>query len=111
MSEDGRSSGEVHGVLRVVVDLNRLRQSLRVAAVALTRHVAALGAGRKEADTNGSELLKEGPLISSHCTHHNCTDFLSSSETVSPVVVFVHQVVASAKSHQPGVVGRRRDGD
>jgi len=26
-------------------------------------------------------------------------------------VVFVHQVVAGSEGHQPGVVGRRRDGD
>lgn len=42
-------SGEVHGVLGVIVDLDRLGQSLRVPAVALTRHVAALGAaGRRQ---------------------------------------------------------------
>lgn len=35
-------SGEVHGVLSVVVDLNRFGQGLRVSAVALARHVAAL---------------------------------------------------------------------
>lgn len=29
----------------------------------------------------------------------------------SPVVIFVHQVVACSESHQPGVVRRRRDGD
>lgn len=35
------SSGEVHGVLSIIVDLNRLGQSLGVTAVALARHVAA----------------------------------------------------------------------
>lgn len=64
-------SGEVHGVLSVVVDLNRFGQGLRVSAVALARHVAAL----------------------------------------RTVVVFVHQMVASSEGHQPGVVGRGRDGD
>lgn len=29
----------------------------------------------------------------------------------SPVMVFVHQMVSGAESHQPGVVGGRRDGD
>lgn len=47
-------SGEVHGVLGVIVDLNRLGQSLRVPAVALTRHVAALGA----AGQRGTEFRK-----------------------------------------------------
>lgn len=29
----------------------------------------------------------------------------------SPVVLFVHQVIAGAKSHQMGIVGRRRNGN
>lgn len=33
------------------------------------------------------------------------------TSAVSPVVIFVHQVVACSESHQPGVVRRRRDGD
>lgn len=37
-------SSEIHGVLGVVVDLHGLGQRLRVAAVALPRHVAALSA-------------------------------------------------------------------
>lgn len=35
----------------------------------------------------------------------------SGTRPASPVVVFVHQVVTSAEGHQPGVVGRGRDGD
>lgn len=34
-----------------------------------------------------------------------------ASVGISPVVIFVHQVVACSESHQPGVVRRRRDGD
>lgn len=41
------SSGEVHGVLGVIVDLNRLGQSLGVTAVALARHVAAFSTARQ----------------------------------------------------------------
>lgn len=33
------------------------------------------------------------------------------AQLLSPVVIFVHQVVACSESHQSGVVGRRRDGD
>lgn len=33
------------------------------------------------------------------------------TSAVSPVMIFVHQVVACSESHQPGVVRRRRDGD
>lgn len=40
-------SGEVHGVLGVIVDLNRLGQCLGVPAITLTRHMAALGAVRQ----------------------------------------------------------------
>lgn len=35
------SSGEVHGVLGIIVDLNCLGQRLGVPAVTLARHVAA----------------------------------------------------------------------
>lgn len=52
-------SGEVHGVLGVIVDLNRLGQSLRVPAVALTRHVAALGA----AGQRGREFRKQSARV------------------------------------------------
>lgn len=38
------SLSEIHGVLGVVVDLDRLRQRLGVPAVTLARHMAALGA-------------------------------------------------------------------
>lgn len=41
-------SGEVHGVLGVIVDLNGLGQSLGVPTVTLARHMAALGAEREE---------------------------------------------------------------
>lgn len=37
-------SSKIHGMLSIVVDLHRLRQSLRIAPVALSRHVAAFGA-------------------------------------------------------------------
>lgn len=41
------SSGEVHGVLGVIVDLNRLGQRLRVPAITLARHVAAFSTARQ----------------------------------------------------------------
>lgn len=41
------SSGEVHGVLGVIVDLDRLGQRLRVPAVTLARHVAPFSAVRQ----------------------------------------------------------------
>lgn len=43
--QEGRrgGSGEVHGPQGVVVDLNGFGQRLRIPAVALTGHVAALG--------------------------------------------------------------------
>lgn len=41
------SSGEVHGVLGIIVDLNRLGQCLGVPAVTLARHVAAFSAARQ----------------------------------------------------------------
>lgn len=40
-------SGKVHGVLGVIVDLNRLGQCLGVPAITLTWHMAALGAARQ----------------------------------------------------------------
>lgn len=40
-------SGEVHGVLGVIVDLNRLGQGLGVPAITLTRHMAAFGTARQ----------------------------------------------------------------
>lgn len=40
---EARGSGEVHGPQGVVVDLNSFGQRLRVPAVALTGHMAALG--------------------------------------------------------------------
>lgn len=41
------SSGEVHGVLGIIVDLNCLGQCLGVPAVTLARHVAAFSAVRQ----------------------------------------------------------------
>lgn len=86
VSEDRWSSGEVHGVLCVVVDLNRLCQSLRVAAVALTRHVAPLGAGRKEADTQRVRTdftLKRLLcfLITCNWTHHGASTSSNSPDS------------------------------
>lgn len=41
------SSGEVHGVLGVIVDLNGLGQRLGVPAVTLARHVAAFSTAKQ----------------------------------------------------------------
>lgn len=41
------SSGEVHGVLGIIVDLNCLGQCLGVPAITLTRHVTAFSAARQ----------------------------------------------------------------
>lgn len=59
------SLGEVHGVLGVIVDLDGLGQRLRVPAVTLTRHVAALSAattGRAQVrgKYTGSEVISTG---------------------------------------------------
>lgn len=45
-------SSEIHGVLGVVVDLHGLGQRLRIAAVALPRHVAALSAVSRHTPMN-----------------------------------------------------------
>lgn len=81
------------------MDLNGLGQGLVVASVALPRRVAALGteaaAWEKVNGVGVTAGFQRARLRS----------------TGLPVVLFVHQVVAGAESHQMGVVSWCRDGD
>lgn len=81
------SSGEVHGVLSVIVDLNGLGESLGVTAIALARHVAAFSTARQT-----DQVASDGRSPASTLAH-------SRPHLPSPVVVLVHQVVARSEGH------------
>lgn len=59
------SSGEVHGVLGIIVDLNCLGQRLGVPAITLARHVAAFSTARqrKTGFTVRNDITSHGPLL------------------------------------------------
>lgn len=84
-------------MLSIVVDLHRLRQSLRIAPVALSRHVAAFGA-EKRRDTHRAvnQAVIQGRFPATKTTR--CSSL--------PVMILVHQMVPGPERHQPGVVGR-----
>ncbi len=56
------SSGEVHGVLGIIVDLNCLGQRLGVPAVTLTRHMAAFSTARQRKQRAHYDC-QERPLV------------------------------------------------
>lgn len=66
-------SGKVHGVLGVIVDLNRLGQCLRVPAITLTRHMAALGTARQGQEGVISHHRKGHTVFTVLFLPHLCT--------------------------------------
>lgn len=82
-------------MLSIVVDLHRLRQSLRIAAVALSRHVAAFGAEkRRDTHRTVNQAVIQGHFLATKTTRRGSL----------PVVILVHQVVPGPERHKPGIV-------
>lgn len=94
-------SGKVHGAQGVLVDLNSLGQGLLVAPVTLPRCMAALG----------TEAEKKQQCYVRFPSRERGSSRSVDSRKRSPVVLFVHQVIASSESHQMGVISWRWDGD
>lgn len=53
------SSGEVHGVLGIIVDLDCLGQCLGVPAITLSRHVAAFRTGKQRREGFRVQLAQQ----------------------------------------------------
>lgn len=111
------SSGKVHGPQGVVVNLNCLGQRLRIPTVTLTGHMAALSTAERRGAVKTHSILQLHVGKKYHSTDSNPLNAEKKKRNLlftlcpSPVMFFVHQMVAGTESHQVGIVSWRRDGN